>query len=95
MVEEDFRLYIPNAFTPNDDGINDTFSPKGGGIKTYSLVIYDRWGNKIFTTNDFAKAWDGYKNSEIVPQGVYVWEINIVSANGKTKEMTGYVSLIR
>lgn len=95
MVEEDFRLYIPNAFTPNDDGINDTFSPKGGGVKNYSLVIYDRWGNKIFTTTEFGKAWDGYKNGEIMPQGVYVWEINIVSTNGKTKEMTGYVSLIR
>src|SRR5262249_19541878 len=53
FVESDFKLFIPTAFTPNGDGINDTFQPKGRGLSKYTLTIYDRGGGKIFQTSDF------------------------------------------
>ncbi|HRD40555.1 MAG TPA: gliding motility-associated C-terminal domain-containing protein, partial [Bacteroidia bacterium] len=58
VVGEDFGIYIPNAFTPNGDGLNDFFQPKGFGIKDYELEIFDRWGERIFNTKVFEEGWD-------------------------------------
>ena len=58
-VEPDFNVYIPNAFSPNGDGINDTFLPILRGTKSYLLAIFNRWGNKIFETTDLNSGWDG------------------------------------
>ncbi len=84
-------IFIPNAFTPNGDGINDVFFPKGGTLVTdpesYELLIFNRWGNLIFKTNDPNTGWDG-NNAE---EDVYVWEIK--TSNGIYH--IGHVSLIR
>lgn len=78
-----FTLYVPSAFSPNNDGVNDIFTPKGDGIKSkeYDMTIYDRWGNKVFYTNDINKGWDGRVNgsSTIVPIDSYVYVINLVT----------------
>jgi gliding motility-associated-like protein len=97
-VIEDFTMYIPNAFTPNDDGINDVFQPKGMGWKPnqYEFLIYDRWGNLIFKTNDYTKGWDGTYKGAHAPTDVYVYKIKAVSsAYGSRKEFAGHVTLIR
>lgn len=92
-------LYVPNAFTPNGDGLNDTFGCKGEGITEYNLQIFDRWGNMIFESNDMRRQWDGNYHNEIAPSGVYVYKINAKgsSANGKSKNLiseNGSVTLV-
>ena len=91
-------VYIPDAFTPNEDGINDVFLPKGEGIGEYSLKIYDRWGNLIFITDDINKGWDGIANNgtEYAQIDVYVYVVEVVSTeSAKTYSYRGTFNLIR
>ena len=70
------NLYIPNAFTPNDDGKNDIFKPGyGENIVSYYMEIYNRWADKIFTSNHIEKGWDGKFKGVLQPAGVYTWFI--------------------
>ena len=98
IVGDDFAIYIPNAFTPDGDGLNDTFQPKGFGVTKYELNIFDRWGEKIFTTNDFFQGWDGSfsrRGLDEIKMDVYIWEITFTSNSGVAKELSGKVTLIR
>jgi gliding motility-associated-like protein len=101
VVGEDFNIYVPNAFTPNGDGINDVFQPKGFGIVKYELQIFDRWGERLFQTNTFEQGWDGIRqkkndiNYTVSKQEVYVWKINATDVFGKHHEYTGHVTLIK
>ncbi len=98
-VYDDFVFYVPNTFTPNEDGINEVFLPKGIGYdpKTYHLYIYDRWGNFIFYSDDPEKGWDGRANhgSEIAQQDVYVWKIDLKDNSGKVHKYMGHVNIIK
>jgi gliding motility-associated-like protein len=97
-IGEDFGIYVPDAFTPNGDGLNDTFQPKGYGVVKYQLSIFDRWGEKLFQTTSFDQGWDGTfsgRGGDIVKQDVYVWHIKLVSVFGKEKEMSGKVLLTK
>jgi gliding motility-associated-like protein len=99
VITSDFSIYIPNAFTPNGDGFNDVFFPTGTGIENenYELSIYNRWGTKIWSTNDLLKGWDGKVEggSEVVQQDVYVWRIYLKKFDGTKKNYTGHVTVIR
>ena len=98
VVMDDFNIYVPNTFTPNDDGKNDVFMPKGTGIVQYELYVFSRWGEKIFYSSDIENGWDGRSGSgleDFYAQGVYVWKINVKGVNQKTRELTGHVVLIR
>ncbi|HWY13210.1 MAG TPA: T9SS type B sorting domain-containing protein [Bacteroidia bacterium] len=97
-VIEDFTMYIPNAFTPNGDGLNDVFQPKGMGWKPdqYEFLIYDRWGNLLFKTNDYSKGWDGTIKGVAVQSDVYIYKIKAVSsAHSDRKDFAGHVTLIK
>lgn len=97
-IEEDFTLYIPNTFTPNGDGFNDSFFPKGMGFKTdsYEMLIFDRWGNVIFKSNDVYKGWDGTIKGVTAPADVYVYKIKCTgSAHGSKKDVVGHVTLLK
>jgi gliding motility-associated-like protein len=68
------KLAMPNAFTPNGDGINDVFRiPAGVDIELKGFSVFDRWGNVVFTTKDATTGWDGRFNNKQVPTGVYVY----------------------
>ncbi len=98
VIGEDEEIFVPNAFTPNGDGNNDIFMPKGTGIHDYKLYIFDRWGNQVFHSDNINFGWDGrYKNKgdEIVQEDVYVWKIDYSNSTGKQKELSGVVSLIK
>lgn len=95
FVENDFTLFVPNMFTPNGDGMNDTFQPKGRGITKYNLAIYNRWGDQIFQTGDFGTGWNGQVNGSDSADGIYVWKINAVDTKGKIKDLTGHITLTR
>ena len=92
-VRDEFLLFIPNAFTPNGDGNNDTFRPKGLGIKSYDLTIFDRWGNLIFQSGD--KGWDGTYKGILCPDDVYVYKIIAIDNINLKHEKTGHVTLLK
>ncbi len=95
VIEEEFAFYVPNSFTPNGDGINDTFQPKGMGFTDYSMDIYDRWGERIYSTNSFYQGWDGYFKGNICQNGVYNWKIKVKTLQGILKIKTGIVQLLK
>jgi gliding motility-associated-like protein len=93
----EFTFYIPNAFTPNNDGNNDTFFGTGMGIEKYNLWIFDRWGNLIFHTEKLEEGWDGkLKNGEeALLQDVYVWKVKIKDIFKKNHDYIGTVTLFK
>ena len=98
VVGEDFGIYVPNAFTPNADGLNDVFQPKGFGVTKYELNIYDRWGERMFHTNTFEEGWDGTyhgRGNKICEESSYTWLINCTDVFGKAHEMKGHVTLFK
>ena len=66
-------LWFPDSFTPNGDGINDTFHPVGFGVETFHMVIFDRWGRQVFETDRMSPGWDGKINGVACSEGVYVF----------------------
>ncbi len=95
IIGEDYGIYVPNAFTPNGDGLNDIFQPKGFGVTKYEFSVFDRWGEKIFLTNSFDKGWDGTINGLNAKDDVYAWRIKLTNVFGKSHELTGHVTLIK
>ena len=94
-INEDFAIYLPNTFTPNDDGINDVFAPKGLGVVKYTMTIYDRWGEKLFSTNDFTKGWDGTYKGVNCKNDVYVYKMSYYNNQDKKIDKTGHVTISR
>jgi gliding motility-associated-like protein len=89
-------IFIPSAFTPNNDGKNDVFKPfMSIQLKLVSFSIYNRWGERIFTTREYNKGWDGKLNDQVQPADVYIWIIKVVDRHKKITEMKGTVALIR
>lgn len=89
------NIYIPNAFTPNNDGINDIFTAYSKGIKEYDLRIFNRWGEEIFHSKSIDKGWNGSYHDEEAKMDVYVYKINAVLKNGNEFQQTGMLNLIR
>ncbi len=98
-IGPDASLYVPNAFTPNGDGVNDVFLPQGIGIDPdhFEMWIFDRWGNMIFYTDDFAKGWDGrvQGHEDICQIDTYVWKIKAIDITGAKHNLIGKVSIIK
>ncbi len=90
-----FTFYIPNAFTPNGDGINDEFFGKGESIVEYDMWIFDRWGAIIFHGKDLNEKWDGKANGENVQQDVYIWKVRFTDINNKKHDYIGTVTLVK
>lgn len=91
-------LYAPNAFTPNGDGTNDGFRLYGEGIKEYTLLIYNRWGQKVFESNDIFEEWNGTfmnKGGAIAADGVFVYAAYYTSVFGEKNSLRGKVVLIK
>lgn len=70
-VEPFFSFFAPNAFTPNNDDINDVFKPYVKGVNTYEIYIYDSWGNEVFSSFDPDEGWDGTFKGKVLGQGTY------------------------
>ncbi|MBI1307648.1 MAG: T9SS type B sorting domain-containing protein [Bacteroidetes bacterium] len=93
--KEDDVIWIPNCITPNADGNNDLFFPVGLNIQSYKLNIYNRWGEKIFESGENQKAWDGSYQNNIVPNGIYFYQSEIILLNGRIKNSSGTVHVLR
>jgi large repetitive protein len=99
IVKEDYAVYIPNAFTPNGDGMNDVFFPQGIGINTdrFEMYIFDRWGNMIYQTDRWPGGWDGtvQGTTRICQIDTYVYKIVTVDPDGNRRQYIGSVNLIK
>lgn len=94
IVFDENTLFIPDAFSPNGDGLNDVFMVSGNNITKLELMIFSRGGALIFQTNDLKKGWDGYVKGVKAESGVYVYKVNY-TANGKTTTSTGNLTLLK
>ena len=94
-VEDCVKFFIPSAFTPNGDGLNEVFIPYGelDGIIAYSFIMYDRLGKVIFETNDYHQGWDGYIDGQLY-QGVYTYFVSFTTIAGRSYSKGGTVTLI-
>ncbi|SFW48313.1 MBG domain-containing protein, partial [Chitinophaga sancti] len=91
-----YDIITPNAFTPNGDGQNDVFKVHLRGIKQFNyLVIYDRWGNKVFESKDASIGWDGSFKGALNGVGTYIWMAAGTDVDGRTIQRQGVVTLIR
>ena len=97
VIEPEFTFFIPNAFSPNGDGINDEFYAKGEGIKKFQMSIYDRWGMEVFFADDINDRWDGKANygEKVAQIDVYIWKVLLTDAFDIKHRYTGTVSTIR
>jgi gliding motility-associated-like protein len=86
-------VYIPTAFTPNSDGMNDEFRVKGENLQDFKMLVYDRWGEKIYESENPNEGWDGTYRGNPVQNDTYVYQVT--AKNLGTKKMTGAVTLVR
>lgn len=97
VITPSFTIYVPSAFTPDGDGVNDIFLPKGIGWRDYELRIYSRSGNQVFTTFDPLQGWDGSVRGagRVTISDVYVWRIYVRDKNNRKQDYKGTVTLVR
>ena len=91
----DYYVYIPTAFTPNGDIVNDRIKVEALGIEGLQWDIFNRWGLKVFSTSDLAESWDGTYGGQPVPEGVYSYKLLIYLPFGNIAEEHGTFTLIR
>lgn len=91
------KLEVPNAFSPNDDGVNDIFKVKEGykSIISFKAMIFDRWGKKLYEWTDLVGGWDGTSGGSKVPDGSYYLNIQARGADGKKYNIKKVITLLR
>jgi len=89
-----YTLHIPNAFTPDGNNLNEGFGPVGMGVKWYSMKIYSRWGEKLYETAE-SKPWNGMYMGEPLPEGIYVYLMEIKDHSGRNHYAKGTVHILR
>ncbi|MBA2611468.1 MAG: PKD domain-containing protein [Bacteroidetes bacterium] len=96
-IGPEYTFYIPNTFTPNDDGTNEFFTGTGVGIKGFKMWIYDRWGEKLFYTDDIKKGWDASVKGKYgkEKEDVYAYRVLVTDLWNKEHEYVGHVNLIK
>jgi len=97
IVIPGMHLYIPNSFTPDNDGINDVFGAYGEGVETFNIQIFDRWGILVFESNEMDFRWNGsFRNGgHYVQPDVYVYKVEVSSVCAEPEQFSGSVVLIR
>lgn len=100
-VKNDYNIFFPNTFTPNDDGLNDVFgpvlSPYGLDVSSFEMQIFDRWGHLVYSSKDASKGWDGTylnKGVNVLESGTYVYKSSIRDLSGSIHSKTGSVVLL-
>jgi gliding motility-associated-like protein len=95
------RIYIPNAFTPNNDGKNDRIYVMGDGVdKIKRFIIYNRWGNPVYSKenfqgNDALLGWDGTANGYPQDPGIFAYTVEVICGDGTLFKLKGTITLIR
>jgi gliding motility-associated-like protein len=100
-VRDEFLVYVPNAFTPDGDGVNDLFHVMGNDIDpdAFELLVFNRWGELVFRSTDPMQGWTGAMNGgdgEPVQDGVYPWRLRVASRySQERRELFGHVTVFR
>lgn len=96
-VEDILKVFIPNAFTPNGDGVNDYFTFKGVGMKSFEAEIFNRWGERVFSWNSETQVpgWDGTNSGQNSKMDAYIYRIKVVDMRDQSHFYTDQFSLIR
>lgn len=94
-INPDFSIFIPNAFTPDGDGVNDSFGAVGYGITEYNMYVFDRWGELIFESHKYGENWNGFTSGKEAQVGVYPYRIDIKDINLKPHSFIGHVNLVK
>ena len=94
-VTDGFMLYTPNAFTPNGDGKNDLYKIRGLGVKELYLQIVNRWGEKVYETDDPNFEWDGIFYGKPLPVGTYAYWVKAIYYDGSEETDKGSINLFR
>ncbi|GAB3495698.1 hypothetical protein GCM10027341_13400 [Spirosoma knui] len=90
------EVYFPDAFSPNNDGLNDTFGPVNQVASLrYQLTVFDHWGRIVFNANDQKRSWDGDADGAPAPTGVYVYQLRVELPTGKISQRSGRLQLVR
>ena len=89
------QIYTPDTFTPNNDNINDVFLVKGLFITKFNLTVFNRWGNRLFTSESQQIGWDGTINGQPAAEDTYIYKIEVVDALGQQFFKSGKVLLLR
>ena len=91
------RLDVPNAFTPNGDGVNDVFKVKDGyeSIVSFRAQVFNRWGRKLYEWNDPAEGWDGKSGGSDVPDGAYYLVLKARGADGRDYNLKKVINILR
>lgn len=91
------KLEVPNAFTPNGDGVNDVFKVKDGyqSIVSFKAMVFDRWGKKLYEWTDLSGGWDGRSSGHDVPDGTYYLNIQARGADGRKYNIKKVINLLR
>lgn len=99
IVEEELIYYVPNAFTPDGDEFNQTFQPvftSGFDPFDFNMIIFDRWGEVVFETNDAKVGWDGSYHGKLVKEGTYSWKIEFKTSKSDARKVAiGHVNVLR
>jgi len=88
------NIYIPNSFTPNGDGLNDTFGAIGEAIGEYTMQVFNRWGQLVFESTSYKSQWDGKYEGEPVPTGLYVYKMRAKGKAGNITQKEGTVTVV-
>jgi gliding motility-associated-like protein len=94
-INPEYRFFIPNTFTPNNDGLNDVFRPLLDGVVSFEMQIFNRWGQLVFQSNNTEYGWDGTFNNDKAQLGVYAYRIVVRNVFRKTFTFTGHLNLLR
>lgn len=89
------KVFLPNAFTPNSNDLNEIFKPEGVFISYYWLRIYNRWGEKIYENNSCSDGWNGTFNGEACQEGIYIYKCDVRGTDGQKYILKGDVTLLR
>lgn len=91
----DGSLYVPNSFTPNSDGVNDLFGALGKDIASFRMMVFNRWGELIWSTESLSGRWDGTHEGVPSPIDTYVWKVEVREITGRVRDSIGHVTLVR
>lgn len=96
-IQPPTNVFIPNAFTPDGDGMNEVFRPVVTGINTYEFIVFNRWGERVFMTTNPYEGWNGrYENTGVqMATGVYTYQLNLLDQNNEAIQRSGVLKLIR
>lgn len=95
VVQDCGEMFVPNAFSPNLDGVNDVLYVRGKCLKNLTFMIFNRWGEKVFETSDQKLGWDGTFNGELLNTAVFVYRLEGTTFDGNPFSQKGNVTLIR